>query len=75
MPGHDVGAIREAIRRCDFQGDAPHAVVLDGIKGAGIREVEETVANHSMVVSPETCDRWIADLRAELQALKGGEEA
>jgi hypothetical protein len=56
-------------------GDRPHAVVLDGIKGAGIREVEETVANHSMVVTPETCDRWLDDLRRELQALEGGEGA
>ena len=50
-------------------------VVLDGVKGAGIREVEETVANHSMNVSPETCDRWLSGLRAELQALEGGEGA
>lgn len=75
VPGGDVGAIREAIRRCDFSGGFPHAVILDGVKGAGIREVEETVANHSMVVSPETCDRWIAGLRAELAALEGGEDA
>lgn len=75
VSGNDVRAIREAIRRCDFRGGAPHAVVLDGVKGAGIREVEETAANHSMVVSPETCDRWLADLRAELSALEGGEDA
>ena len=75
VPGGDVSAIRRAIARCDLAGGAPHAIVLDGIKGAGIREVEETVANHSMNVSPETCDRWLDDLRAELRALEGGEGA
>ncbi len=75
VPGGDIPKIREAIAACGTVGDRPHAVVLDGIKGAGIREVEETVANHSMVVTPETCDRWLDDLRRELQALEGGEGA
>lgn len=75
VPGGDVGAIRAAIARCDAAPGKPHAVVLDGVKGAGIREVEETVANHSMNVSPETCDRWLKGLYAELQALEGGEGA
>lgn len=73
IPGNDVTAIRKAIAACDGVGDRPHAIVLDTVKGAGIREVEETPANHSMNVSPETCDRWLADLRAELAELEGGE--
>ena len=75
MPGGDVLKIRAAIEACTFTDGKPHAVVLDGVKGAGIREVEETVANHSMVVTPETCDRWLDDLRRELRALEGGEGA
>jgi hypothetical protein len=46
---------------------------MDTVKGAGIREVMDTCANHSMNVTPETCDRWIKDLKAELFALEGGE--
>ena len=75
VPGGDIPALRAAIARCDAASDAPHAIVIDGVKGAGIREVEETGANHSMNVSPETCDRWLAGLRAELAALEGGEDA
>ncbi len=75
VPGGGVGAIREAIAGCAAHGGKPHAIVLDGVKGAGIREVEETEANHSMNVSPETCDRWIEALGAELRALEGGEGA
>ena len=75
VPGGDIAALRAAIARCDASGDAPHAIVMDGVKGAGIREVEETQANHSMNVTPETCDRWLSDLRAELSALEGGADA
>ena len=75
VSGQDVGAIRDAICACDFSGPRPHAIVLDGVKGAGIPDVEQTVLNHSMNVSPETCDRWLKDLRAQLAALEGGGEA
>jgi transketolase len=75
VPGGDVDAVRAAIARCDAAGGRPHAIVLDGVKGAGIREVEETASNHSMNVSPETCDRWLDALRGELAILEGGEGA
>ena len=73
-PGHDISAIREAIRRCGEVTDRPHAIVLDSVKGAGLPEVMETENNHSMSPSPEACDRWLAALRAQREALKGGEE-
>jgi transketolase len=50
-------------------GDKPRAVVLDSVKGAGIADVENTVANHSMSPTAEQCDKWLAELRAELDAL------
>ena len=49
--------------------DKPRAIVLDTVKGKGIRQVEETEANHSMGVSQETFDEWIAQLEIELAAL------
>lgn len=65
--GHDVEKLYEQLTRqaCD----KPIAIVLDNIKGKGVKEVEETVSNHSMNVTPESCDKWIADLRAELAAI------
>jgi transketolase len=71
VPGNDVFAIERAIAACETETDRPHAIVLDTVKGAGVREVMETVDNHSMKVSPETGDRWIRDLRAEIAALEG----
>ena len=75
VPGGDVAAIREAILRCAPDADRPHAIVLDSVKGAGIRAVVDTVSNHSMNVTPETCEGWLEGLRAELSALEGGTEA
>ena len=63
--------ISEAIHRAEAVSGKAHMIILDSIKGAGIPEVEETVANHSMMVSREQADRWIAQLeakRAELAA-------
>ena len=67
VDGGDVEAIHEALT-APVQ-DRPRAVILDNIKGRGVKEVEETAANHSMNVTPETCDRWLEQLRAELAAL------
>lgn len=72
VDGSDVEALRMAIAACAEVPDMPHAIVMDTIKGAGIPAVMQTRANHSMNVSPETCDEWIADLRAHLHTLEGG---
>ena len=67
VDGGDPAAIYEALAAP--VGERPRAVILDNIKGRGVKEVEETAANHSMTVTPETCDRWLDALRAELAAL------
>lgn len=69
IPGNDVEAIYEAIERTKAVTDKPHAIVLDTVKGAGVKQVEETAANHSMAVKAEIFDGWIAGLKAERQAL------
>ena len=69
--GNCVVQISEAIHRAEAVSGKAHMIILDSVKGAGISEVEETVANHSMMVSHEQADRWIAQLeaqRAELAA-------
>lgn len=40
------------------------------MKGKGIREVEETMGNHSMTVAADVCDKWLAGLRGELAGLE-----
>jgi len=67
IDGHDVEQIYEALsRKAD---EKPIAVILDTIKGKGIKEVEEAAGNHSMAPKPEDCDRWLDTLNKELAAL------
>ena len=68
IDGHDIGAIYAAVTK---QSDKPIAVVLDTVKGKGVKEVEDTVMNHSLTVNEETFDRWIAEVQAELDRLNG----
>lgn len=67
--GRDVAAIEAAIKNA--KSGAPHAIVLDTVKGAGVPEIEETMANHHMVVNEELAARSIAHLENELSRLKG----
>ena len=69
IPGNDVAAIYEAIQKAKAVTGKPHAIVLDTVKGAGVKEVEETAANHSMQPKPEVFERWLTDLKNELAAL------
>lgn len=66
--GNDIEAIYDAVEYTKKGGDKPFAIVLDTVKGKGIKEVEETMGNHSMNVKPEQCDKWLADLQSELAA-------
>ena len=67
VKGDDIMALCEVLGAP--AGDKPRAVVLDSVKGAGIADVENTVANHSMTPSAEMCDKWLAELRSQLDAL------
>jgi len=67
VKGDDVTALYEILSAP--VGDKPRAVVLDSIKGAGIADVENTVANHSMQPAADLFDKWLAELRSQLDAL------
>ena len=69
VPGNDVEALYEALTR---KSDKPVAVVMDNVKGSGVKAVEETAANHSMTVNAETWDSYIAAVQADLEELKKG---
>lgn len=71
VKGRDIGGILKAVRAAEGIKGVPHAIVLDSIKGAGVKEVEDTFSNHSMAVSQEVFDRWITGLKEELRALEG----
>ena len=67
IKGDDVAALYEALSAP--AGDKPRAIVLDSVKGAGVAEVENTFGNHSMSPNAETCDKWLAELRSQLDAM------
>lgn len=67
IDGNDVEALYDALTK--KSEDKPIAIILDTVKGKGVKEVEETMNNHSMNVAPEVCDKWLEELRAELAAL------
>lgn len=69
--GNDVEALAEALERTRQGGDKPYAIVMDTVKGAGVKDVEETVANHSISVNDEQFEKWSAQLTAEIGALEG----
>ena len=68
VKGNDVEALYEALTK--EPTDKPIAIIMDNIKGSGVKAVEETAANHSMNVKPEVWDSYIAQVQADLEALK-----
>lgn len=71
IDGNDVEQLYDALTKTPT--DKPLAIILDTVKGKGVREIEQTKNNHSMAVSPEVFDRWINEVKADLEAFDGGE--
>lgn len=68
IDGNDLGQLYDALTK--KAEDKPIAIILDTVKGKGVKEVEETMGNHSMTMTTETYDKWLADLNSELEALE-----
>ncbi len=68
VKGNDVEALYEALTK--EATDKPIAIVMDNVKGSGVKVVEETASNHSMTVNAETWDSYIEAVKADLEALK-----
>lgn len=73
VPGNDVCALHKALDK--KAEDRPIAIIMDNVKGSGVKAVEETASNHSMTVKPEVWDSYIEAVKADLAALKEGAEA
>ena len=68
IDGHDVEALYEALTK--EANDKPIAIIMDNVKGRGVKAVEETASNHSMTVGAEVWDSYIEAVKADLEALK-----
>jgi len=66
--GQDVEQLYTVLTRP--AGDKPLAVIMDTIKGAGVRELEEMDNCHSVTVGEEVWDRWLAELNGKLENLE-----
>ena len=68
--GNDIEALYNAMTK---KSDKPIAVIMDTVKGKGIKEVEETASNHSMTENADVFERWINGLKADYAAyIEGG---
>ncbi|NCD34316.1 MAG: transketolase [Spartobacteria bacterium] len=71
--GADVGAIYEAIENAKQVKGKPSAIVLDTIKGQGVKFVEDTMANHSIKFGKaemEAAEKAVVELETKIAALK-----
>ena len=68
IDGNDIEQLYDAL--VVKAQDKPRAIILDTVKGKGVPEIEETEANHSMGVSAEKFDEWIAALESQLESLQ-----
>lgn len=68
IDGNDIDQVYDALT--SPIGDKPKCIILDTIKGKGIKEVEEDPGNHSMDKPDEVWARWQKGLEDELAALE-----
>lgn len=68
--GNDVDELAAALEKTRKGGDKPYAIVMDTVKGAGIKEIEDIAMNHSIGVDDEQFARWTAQLQAEIKELE-----
>lgn len=64
--GADVKQIYEAIQTAKQVNGKPSVIILDTIKGQGVRFVEETLMNHHIVIDPAQGKAAIAELERQL---------
>lgn len=60
IDGNDVEQLYAALTK--KAQDRPIAIILDTVKGKGVKAVEETMKNHSMNVGQEVFDEWLKEL-------------
>lgn len=66
IDGHDHKAIMQAVQNAWLCVDRPTMILLDTIKGKGVKEIEAMgYANHSMTLTDELFNRAMAELRGE----------
>ncbi len=74
VEGNEIAQVYEAVVKAAARCGKPHAIILHTTKGAGVPEVEQTVANHNMNFVPGQVDGWLEELQRQLDAMGGGKQ-
>ena len=62
IDGHDIAAIRRAIRTAGEVKGKPSMIIMDTIKGKGVRIAEGQIGSHHMALTPEQWQTAVAEL-------------
>lgn len=70
VKGDDIEAIQMAFKQIrENQSDKPGVLVLDGVKGSGVKCIEEMKFNHMIPVDKELSDQCLEELEAVKNSL------
>ena len=70
VKGDDIEAIQMAFKQIrENQSDKPGVLVLDGVKGSGVKCIEEMKFNHMIPVDKELADQCLEELEADKNSL------
>ena len=70
VKGDDIKAIQEAFKQIrENQSDKPGVLVLDGVKGSGVKCIEKMKFNHMIPVDKELADQCLAELEVVKNSL------
>lgn len=68
IDGSNVEELYEALTK--KAEDKPIAIIMDNVKGRGVKAVEEMEFNHSVSVKAEVWDSYIEEVKARYEELK-----
>lgn len=70
VKGDDIEAIQDAFRQIrENQSNKPGVLVLDGVKGSGVKCIEKMKFNHMIPVDKELADQCLAELETVKNSL------
>lgn len=70
IDGHDVAAIYEAVCQAKLNKEKPSMIILNTVKGKGIKAYEGSLKNHNFSISKEELESVLAELEDQLRILK-----
>lgn len=73
IDGHDVGQIYDAIEKAKKVSGCPSAIILNTVKGKGVKFIEDMPLNHHINITAQQADEAMAELEKGLAALKCGQ--